>query len=303
MKISKTSTAEQQQEFIKNNKDSPVVMVNLLTFKEHVKSKNKEITGEKCYENYSINMKKYLASKGCRVIWQGQVDSMLIGESDVNFSFIALVEYPNRQTFIEMISSSHYTQIKKDREDGLAGQWLFATTQIFPSKKQYLICNCVLCQDIATRYNLKNFSFKIPLPCFDNKIIIRKKSLFSNKTKNKLFKKFSIPSSYKYVDYTQVLNQAWKKKEYNSSQPKKMVAFFCKFVNSLQKYQSAEIWVLEEGNFFYCIMIKFEELQDGDEERYNLIDLASTKELSDLSLLRNSLLNNFKQNDLKISFL
>ena len=133
MKIAQMPKPEQIQELMKGPEDTPVVMVNLLSFKESADGGNEGMTGQESYMLYGGAMKKFVESKGGRFIWSGRVDSMVIGESDADFQVVALVEYPSRKAFLEIASSPHVAEIGKDRSRGLAGQWLIATTEVgFP---------------------------------------------------------------------------------------------------------------------------------------------------------------------------
>ena len=129
MEIAQYPEPRQIEELMKGPDDSPVVMVNLLSFKERADGANAGVDGVDAYMRYAENMRKFVESKGGRFIWSGRVDSMVIGESETDFSVIALVEYPNRKAFIEIATSAHVREIGKDRADGLAGQWLIATTE------------------------------------------------------------------------------------------------------------------------------------------------------------------------------
>ena len=129
MKIAQRPEPEQIQELMRGPAETPVVMVNLLSFKDRADGGNEGMTGRESYMRYGENMRKFVESKGGRFIWSGSVDSMVIGESDADFQVVALVEYPSRQAFLEIASSAHAAEIGKDRERGLAGQWLIATTE------------------------------------------------------------------------------------------------------------------------------------------------------------------------------
>lgn len=128
MKIAQLPEPEQFQELMQGPQETPVVMVNLLSFKKEADGDKAGMSGEESYRLYGENMRKYVESKGGRFIWMGQVDSMVIGESDADFQVIALVEYPSRKAFVEIASSAHVAEIGQDRLAGLAGQWLIATT-------------------------------------------------------------------------------------------------------------------------------------------------------------------------------
>ena len=130
MKIAQMPAAEQIQEPLKGPPDTPVVMVNLLSFKAEADGGNEGMSGAESYMLYGGKMREFVESKGGRFLWTGRVDSMVIGESDAEFQVVALVEYPSRQAFFEIASSPHVAEIGEDRKKGLAGQWLIATTQL-----------------------------------------------------------------------------------------------------------------------------------------------------------------------------
>jgi len=107
-------------------------MLNLLAFKnragDHPDKEAEGSSGAEAYMLYAEKMKKFVESKGARFLWTGKVDSMVIGESDVEFQMVGLVEYPSRKAFIEIATSGHVAEIGKDRGRGLEGQWLIACT-------------------------------------------------------------------------------------------------------------------------------------------------------------------------------
>jgi len=129
MKIAQMPEPQQIQELMSGPADTPVVMVNLLSFKAAADGGNEGMTGAESYALYAGSMRKFVESKGGRFIWSGRVDSMVIGESDADFQVVALVEYPSRKAFLEIASSPHVAEIGQDRAKGLAGQWLIATTE------------------------------------------------------------------------------------------------------------------------------------------------------------------------------
>jgi uncharacterized protein (DUF1330 family) len=129
MKIAQMPEPQQIQELMQGPRDTPVVMVNLLSFKAQADGGNEGMTGAESYMLYGSKMREFVESKGGRFLWSGRVDSMVIGESDADFQVVALVEYPSRKAFLEIASSPHVAEIGEDRKRGLAGQWLIATTE------------------------------------------------------------------------------------------------------------------------------------------------------------------------------
>jgi uncharacterized protein (DUF1330 family) len=128
MKIAQMPQPEQFKELLEGPADTPVVMVNLLKFKNDADGRNEGLSGAESYMKYGEQMKKFVESKGGRFLWTGRVDSMVIGESDSDFDVVALVEYPSRKAFVEIATSDHVSKIGEDRKMGLEGQWLIATT-------------------------------------------------------------------------------------------------------------------------------------------------------------------------------
>ena len=121
---------EQIEELIKGPADQPVVMVNLLKFKKRADESEGDASGQVAYGRYAEQMRKVVESQGGRFIWAGRVDSKVIGEDgDPEFDVVALVEYPSRQKFLEIVGSQKVREIGEHRSAGLEMQWLIATTQ------------------------------------------------------------------------------------------------------------------------------------------------------------------------------
>jgi uncharacterized protein (DUF1330 family) len=123
-------TPEQIKELMKGPQDTPVVMLNLLTFKKMAAGSDGGDSGEEAYMRYAREMRKFVESRGGRFIWTGRVDSMVIGETDEEFHVAGLVEYPSRKAFLAIGGDPHVTEnIGKHREAGLESQWLVAMTE------------------------------------------------------------------------------------------------------------------------------------------------------------------------------
>ena len=121
---------EQIEELLKGPADQPVVMVNLLKFKERADESEGDSSGQQAYGRCAEQMRKVVESQGGRFIWAGRVDSKVIGEDgDPEFDVVALVEYPSRQKFLEIVGSQKVREIGEHRSAGLEMQWLIATTQ------------------------------------------------------------------------------------------------------------------------------------------------------------------------------
>ena len=121
-------TQEQLAALLESPESGPVVMLNLLRFKERATAPDESATGQEAYQRYSEPMVRLVESRGGRVIWQGRVESQVIGDGAEGFQMAALVEYPSRKAFVEIATSPEVAKIGVHRAAGLEGQWLLATT-------------------------------------------------------------------------------------------------------------------------------------------------------------------------------
>ena len=121
-------TKEQIESLLAGPADGPVVMLNLLRYKQTATAPDEGMSGEQAYERYANEMTRFVESKGGRVIWTGRVDGQVIGSDADGFHMAALVEYPSRKAFVAIAMSPKVAEIGVHRAAGLEGQWLLATT-------------------------------------------------------------------------------------------------------------------------------------------------------------------------------
>ncbi len=99
--------------------EGPVVMVNFLRFKPG--------GGSRAYGRYAEAFGKMLEAAGGRFLFRGRVEGKIVG--DVDWHAIALVEYPSRQSVIDLLTSPEYEAIHHLREQGLEQTLLYATRE------------------------------------------------------------------------------------------------------------------------------------------------------------------------------
>ena len=98
--------------------DTPVVMLNLLKFKATADAGGKGVAS---YNRYGDAVTRMVEERGGRVLWTGRVDQVLIGDTGANeWDAVALVQYPSRQAFLDMVTSDTYDSAHEHREGGLA---------------------------------------------------------------------------------------------------------------------------------------------------------------------------------------
>jgi uncharacterized protein (DUF1330 family) len=103
--------------------EGTVVMLNLLKYARG--------GGAREYGAYGDSASKMVKALGGRIIYMGRCDQVLIGDDAANdWDAIAVVEYPNRQAFIDMVSKPDYQKASEHRDAGLERTVLIATTPV-----------------------------------------------------------------------------------------------------------------------------------------------------------------------------
>jgi uncharacterized protein (DUF1330 family) len=121
---------EQLGEAMAKGSNGPIVMVNLLKFKDKAAYKDGRAdgaTGREAYDRYAEEMLPFVQAHGGRVIFVGPVKSLVIGNVDEMWDAVALVEYPSSEAFVKIAMSPDVAKFGVHREAGLAGQLLIQT--------------------------------------------------------------------------------------------------------------------------------------------------------------------------------
>jgi uncharacterized protein (DUF1330 family) len=113
---------------LKPPNDIPVVMVNLLRFKEWTEALGEGMTGAEAYALYGEQVLPLLEEYGCHPIWSGRVQAPDGQSGNGGFHAIALPEYPSDRGFLQVVSDPRMAEITRYRAAGLEGQWLIPGT-------------------------------------------------------------------------------------------------------------------------------------------------------------------------------
>ena len=124
-----TPTREQFSEFVHGTREGEVVMLNLLHFarpdgensdRHGSEEGSSHATGAGAYREYSDQVIKMVEARGGKVIWTGRPEHVLIGDSEHDgWDLVALVSYPSRSAFMEMVTSPKYEEAHEHRARGL----------------------------------------------------------------------------------------------------------------------------------------------------------------------------------------
>ncbi|ORW31609.1 hypothetical protein AWB91_15110 [Mycobacterium paraense] len=114
-------TPEQFAALAARPSDAPVVMVNLLKFKNP--------GGLESYLQYGQEVVPHLQRVGATLRYAGAAPSNVIGDGERPWwDAILIVEYPTPQAFIDMVTTPEYAKVHEHRAAGLERGDLIATS-------------------------------------------------------------------------------------------------------------------------------------------------------------------------------
>ncbi|ROU02127.1 DUF1330 domain-containing protein [Marinobacter sp. R17] len=110
--------------------DEPVVMLNLLRFREDAEYADEDnespCSGREAYARYSKLALNQLAKVEARPEWVGEATVPVIAPDDEDWDEVLLVRYPSAQAFLSMVSDPEYQAIVHHRTAALADSRLIA---------------------------------------------------------------------------------------------------------------------------------------------------------------------------------
>jgi uncharacterized protein (DUF1330 family) len=74
-------------------------------------------------------MREYVEAHGGRILFLGEVGSLVVGEVEDLWDAVALVEYPSMEAFVQIATSPEVAAFGIHREAGLAGQLLIQAVE------------------------------------------------------------------------------------------------------------------------------------------------------------------------------
>ena len=114
-------TGESLKAFVDEAPDESFVMLNLLRFVEG---------GEESYARYSAAVTStFLPRYGGRILYAGTGAAALVAEDGQQWDAVALVAYPSRRAFGQMVADPEYQAVTHLRSQALAEAVLQPTTR------------------------------------------------------------------------------------------------------------------------------------------------------------------------------
>ena len=120
----------QLEEFAASDQTKPIAMVNLLKFRENAQYADGRdagnLSGAAAYGLYGEVAMRKIAEVGGRLFWAAPTAQTVIGGLDDDWDMVAIVRYPSRAAFLEMINMPDYLEASVHREAGLERTALIA---------------------------------------------------------------------------------------------------------------------------------------------------------------------------------
>jgi uncharacterized protein (DUF1330 family) len=125
-------TREQLERLAASDDPEPVIMVNLLRFKDVADGIHSSdgITGADAYGRYAEAAAPHLARVGGRILLATAPQQSVIGPDESEWDLVVSVEYPSRKAFLAMATDPDYLKIHGHREAALADSRLIACTPV-----------------------------------------------------------------------------------------------------------------------------------------------------------------------------
>jgi uncharacterized protein (DUF1330 family) len=126
-----TGPTDLNEEFVRSlPDDGPVVMVNLVRFRE--RALDGSGSGWDAYTRYSEADMPLLKRVGGTVLWAGHVEGAALGDLDEGrWDWVVVVLYPSRAAFLSMMTSAEYGAANVDRENGVEDHVILAANQSY----------------------------------------------------------------------------------------------------------------------------------------------------------------------------
>jgi uncharacterized protein (DUF1330 family) len=103
-------TGQDLKHFLADDPGGPVVMLNLLRFKEG---------GRAGYEDYARRIQPFLDELSAEVVFVGDLSTVLVAPDTHKWDTMLIVRYPSRQAFSSMVANPNYQEITHLRTEAL----------------------------------------------------------------------------------------------------------------------------------------------------------------------------------------
>ena len=117
-------TPEQLAAIAADTRDGAVVMLNLVKYLQP--------DGRDEYLVYSRGFIPLLKRCGGTILWAGDVTGVALGDDDADdWDYAVLVQYPDRQAFVDVMTSDEYAAINVHRRAGLSRHVILPVSETY----------------------------------------------------------------------------------------------------------------------------------------------------------------------------
>jgi uncharacterized protein (DUF1330 family) len=110
--------------------EGPVTMLNLMRFRE--RSLDGNGSGWDAYLRYSALAIRLIKARGGTIFWTGEAEAVALGGADRHrWDYVALVRYPSRAAFLDMMTSPEYAAANVERENGCVDHAIIAVRESY----------------------------------------------------------------------------------------------------------------------------------------------------------------------------
>ena len=112
---------------IEKDQGDSVNMLNLLKFKlfsQYSDGSEARLSGKDAYMGYGLKVAELVMNLGGEFLFGSDANTLVIGDSNLQWDMVVIVKYPSVAAFNEMTNSREYAVIHRHCEAGLAHQTL-----------------------------------------------------------------------------------------------------------------------------------------------------------------------------------
>ena len=120
---------DQIKAVLESKVSGPVCMLNLLKFKERAEyedGRETSLSGQEAYQLYAEQMIPFVQSKGCSLVHFSAAHVLVIGDGDLEWDAVGIVQYPSKADFVKIATAPEVAEFGVHRTAGLAHQLLVA---------------------------------------------------------------------------------------------------------------------------------------------------------------------------------
>ncbi|AQA19255.1 hypothetical protein BST95_14400 [Halioglobus japonicus] len=120
-------TDEQLAALVERDGGGPINMLNLLKFKDlatYPDGSDADLSGRDAYLRYGVKVAELITALGGAFVFSSEANTLVVGQSDLDWDMVVIVNYPSVQAFLEMTESQAYQDLYVHREAGLESQIL-----------------------------------------------------------------------------------------------------------------------------------------------------------------------------------